>query len=209
MRDAMALWECSSKYIISDAHSLFFIKNLCYDRPFLPQSEHKFHNSPRVNGGYCVRVPSEPWVVIVYYKRIFLCQLFWNQMSTRNHKKIERQTVLAQTKLISRTRKRAMLNIILIYSGFRLWSYVSKAFFIHIWLFTFWETTKIKVVVIIRLSENALKCHFSGIRLKLGQRHTQSSRNLSPLLKYRSMEKNQWRQLSPKGERFSDNPILF
>lgn len=110
MRDAMALWECSSKYIISDAHSLFFMKNLCYDRPFLPQSEHKFHNSPRVNGGYCVRVPSEPWVVIVYYKRIFLCQLFWNQMFTRNHKKIERQTVLAQTKLIIRTSKRAMLN---------------------------------------------------------------------------------------------------
>lgn len=128
MRDAMALWECSSKYIISDAHSLFFMKNLCYDRPFLPQSEHKFHNSPRVNGGYCVRVPSEPWVVIVYYKRIFLCQLFWNQMFTRNHKKIERQTVLAQTKLISRTSKRAMLNIILIYSGFRLWSYVSKVY---------------------------------------------------------------------------------
>lgn len=49
-------------------------------------------------------------------------------MSTRNHKKIERQTVLAQTKLISRTSKRAMLNIILIYSGFRLWSYVSKVY---------------------------------------------------------------------------------
>lgn len=49
-------------------------------------------------------------------------------MFTRNHKKIERQTVLAQTKLISRTSKRAMLNIILIYSGFRLWSYVSKVY---------------------------------------------------------------------------------
>lgn len=40
----------------------------------------------------------------------------------------QRQTVLAQTKLISRTSKRAMLNIILIYSGFRLWSYVSKVY---------------------------------------------------------------------------------
>lgn len=77
-------------------------------------------------------------VAIVYVYRVslelssfitnaYFCVNFF-EIRCLHHKKIERQTVLAQTKLISRTSKRAMLNIILIYSGFRLWSYVSKVY---------------------------------------------------------------------------------